>query len=141
MRVAVIGAGSWGTAVAAMTCRNCETVLWARRKELADEIGTDHQSRRYLPGVMLPKSLEATPSLEQAVRDADVIVMGVPSHGFRDVLTQALPFIRPSTPVISLSKGVEQGSLKRMTEVIVDVAGSSHPAGVLTGPNLAKEVM
>jgi glycerol-3-phosphate dehydrogenase (NAD(P)+) len=140
-RVAVIGAGSWGTAVAALTSRNCATVLWARRKELADEITTDHQSRGYLPGVMLPKNLEATPSLEEAVRDADVIVMGVPSHGFRDVLTQAAPHIKSSTPVISLSKGVEQQTLKRMTEVIRDVVGKDHPAGVLTGPNLAKEVM
>src|SRR3954447_23931472 len=82
-RVAVMGAGSWGTTVATMVCRNAPTILWARRKDLADEITTDHQSRAYLPGFQLPLMLEATSSLEEAVTGADVLVMGVPSHGFR----------------------------------------------------------
>src|SRR3954447_4996425 len=145
-RVAVVGAGSWGTTVAAMVSRNVSTVLWARREELADEIATDHQSRGYLPGFQLPLKLEATSSLEQAVTGADLIVMGVPSHGFRDVLSAAAPFIGSGVPVVSLSKGVEQGSLKRMTEVVAEVLGGDgsrgggdgdraggYPAGVLTG--------
>jgi glycerol-3-phosphate dehydrogenase (NAD(P)+) len=152
-RVAVIGAGSWGTTVATMVCRNASTILWARRKDLADEIASDHQSRAYLPGFQLPLQLEATSSLEEAVSGADVLVMGVPSHGFRQVLSEAAPFIGAGVPVISLSKGVEQESLKRMTEVVGEVLGGgdgdkaaatgapSHPAGVLTGPNLAKEIM
>src|SRR4051812_16290549 len=149
-RVAVVGAGSWGTTVAAMGCRNASTVLWGRRPELAAEVATDHQSRRYLPGCHLPVQLEATSSLEEAVTGADLIVMGVPSHGFRDVLSAAAPFVGPGVPVVSLSKGVEQGSLKRMTEVVAEVLAETsgdgdraggHPAGVLTGPNLAKEIM
>ena len=139
-RVAVIGAGSWGTTVAAMVSRNAPTILWCRRPELADEIATDHQSRGYLPDILLPKQLEATSSLEEACRDADVVVMGVPSHGFREVLEHAAPFMRKDVPVVSLSKGVEQQTLKRMTEVVHEVL-DGHPAGVLTGPNLAKEVM
>src|SRR4051812_6403136 len=139
-RVAVVGAGSWGTAVAAMTCRNAPTVLWARRKELADEVATTHQSRAYLPGVLLPAALEATASLEEAVSGADVIVLGVPSHGMREVLTEAASYVTAGVPVVSLSKGVEQETLKRMTEVVAEVL-PGHPAGVLTGPNLAKEVM
>jgi glycerol-3-phosphate dehydrogenase (NAD(P)+) len=138
--VAVIGAGSWGTAVAAMVSHNASTVLWARRPELADEIDTDHRSQGYLPDVLLPKELAATASLEDACGDADVIVMAVPSHGFRDVLERAAPHVGSGVPVISLSKGVEQETLKRMTEVVHDVL-DGHPAGVLTGPNLAKEVM
>jgi glycerol-3-phosphate dehydrogenase (NAD(P)+) len=139
-KVAVIGAGSWGTAVAAIACQNAATVVWARRKELADAIVTKHRSEDYLPGYDLPESLHATSSLEEACRDANVIVMAVPSHGFRDVLAQAVPHITPGTPIISLSKGLEQESLLRMTEVAGEVLPSC-PAGVLTGPNLAKEVL
>jgi glycerol-3-phosphate dehydrogenase (NAD(P)+) len=139
-KIAVIGAGSWGTAVAAITTRNAPTWLWARRDDLAAEIDRDHRNRAYLGDVALPEALRGTSSLEEAVRDADVVVMGVPSHGFRDVLAEAAPFVGKGTPVISLTKGVEQGSLKRMTEVVAELA-PGRPAGVLTGPNLAKEIL
>lgn len=138
-RVAVIGAGSWGTAVAGIAAANTPTVLWARNPEVASEIDEQHSNRRYLPGSSLPDQLEATHDLERAVDGADVIVMGVPSHGFRTILGQLAPFVGPGVPVISLTKGVEQGTLKRMTEVIAEVLPSTT-AGVLTGPNLAKEV-
>src|SRR4051812_43082605 len=139
-RVAVIGAGSWGTAVAATVARNAPTIIWARRKELAEEIAVEHLSRSYMPDVLLPEQLDATSSLEEAVTDASVIVMGVPSHGFRDVLIELAPFVASGVPVVSLSKGVEQTTLMRMTEVITEVL-IGHPAGVLTGPNLAREVI
>ncbi|HZQ87909.1 MAG TPA: NAD(P)H-dependent glycerol-3-phosphate dehydrogenase [Acidimicrobiales bacterium] len=139
-KVAVIGAGSWGTAVAAIACHNAPTVLWARRKELADEITTDHVNSSYLSDYPLPEALTSSASLEEALTDADVVVMGVPSHGFRDVLAEGKPFITAGVPVLSLSKGVEQDSLLRMTEVIGELL-PGHPAGVLTGPNLAKEIM
>ena len=139
-RVAVIGAGSWGTAVAAIAASRTSTVLWARRPELADDITTRHCNSAYLPDVPLPSTLTGTSSLEEAVADADVVVMGVPSHGFRDILTAARPFLRAGVPVLSLAKGVEQQTLKRMTEVVVDVV-PGRPTGVLTGPNLAKEIV
>lgn len=139
-KVAVIGAGSWGTAVATITARNASTWLWARRAELADQIEREHRNGAYLPDVVLPDSLRGTADLEEACRDAEVVVMGVPSHGFRDVLAEAAPFITAGVPVISLTKGVEQGSLKRMTEVVAELL-PDHPAGVLTGPNLAKEIL
>ena len=116
-------------------------MLWARRDALAEEIGRDHRNSDYLPDVMLPESLAGTSDLEAAVHDADVIVMGVPSHGFRSILEEAQAWIRPGVPVISLSKGIEQDSLKRMTEVVAEVLHGANPAGVLTGPNLAKEVL
>jgi len=139
-RTAVIGAGSWGTAVAALAAHNSPTVLWARRPDLAEAISSAHVNRDYLPDYQLPKSLRATSSLEEAVADAEVVVMGVPSHGFREILDEAKPFLADGAPVVSLTKGVEQQTLKRMTEVIDDVV-PGHPRGVLTGPNLAKEVM
>jgi glycerol-3-phosphate dehydrogenase (NAD(P)+) len=136
----VIGAGSWGTAVAALAAHNTPTVLWARRPGLAETIAMSHVNRDYLPDYQLPKDLTATSSLEEALDGAEVVVMGVPSHGFREILDEAKPLLGDAVPIVSLTKGVEQQTLKRMTEVIADVA-PENPRGVLTGPNLAKEVM
>jgi glycerol-3-phosphate dehydrogenase (NAD(P)+) len=138
-KVAVIGAGSWGTAVAAIACRHADVVLWARRADLAGEIASTHVSG-YLPGVQLPEALRATASLEEALSGAEVVVMGVPSHGFRSVLAEAGALVPAGVPVISLTKGVEQATLKRMTQVVADLL-PNNPAGVLTGPNLAGEVL
>jgi glycerol-3-phosphate dehydrogenase (NAD(P)+) len=140
LKVAVVGAGSWGTAVASLTSRNVATVLWARSKQLADDISATHVNRCYLPDFGLPGRLAATSSLEEAVTDADVVVMAVPSHGFRDVLTTAAAYVGAGVPIVSLSKGVEGVTLKRMTEVVADIL-PDHVTGVLTGPNLAKEIM
>lgn len=141
-RVAVIGAGSWGTAVAALVAKNAPATLWARRPELAKEITVDHVNGSYLAGLQLPERLCATSSLEEAVVGADVVVMGVPSHGFREVITELAPYLGTTTPVVSLAKGIEQQSLKRMTEIVADVTpGPSRPVGVLTGPNLAREIL
>jgi glycerol-3-phosphate dehydrogenase (NAD(P)+) len=139
-RTAVIGAGSWGTAVAALAAHNTPTVLWARRPGLAETIATSHVNRDYLPDYQLPENRTATSSLEEALDGAEVMVMGVPSHGFREILDEAKPLLGDAVPIVSLTKGVEQQTLKRMTEVIADVA-PENPRGVLTGPNLAKEVM
>lgn len=139
-KVAVIGAGSWGTTVAAIASRSAPTVLWARRADLGDAIDRRHENPDYLPGIALPESLRATSSLEEAVVGAALIVMAVPSHGFRAVLTDLAPHAEPSVPVLSLAKGLEQGTHLRMTEIVGQVM-ADHPAGVLTGPNLAREVV
>ncbi len=97
-------------------------------------------NERYLPGARLHPDLDASDSMAEAVAGADLLVMGVPSHGFRDSLTAASAHIRPWVPVVSLAKGLEQGSRLRMTEVIKEVV-PGHPYGVLTGPNLAKEIL
>lgn len=140
MRVAVIGAGSWGTTVAAVMSRNAEVTLWARRREVADEVDQHHTNNSYLPGFELPTKLRATADLEMAVGAADVVVLGVPSHGFRDIVSRAAPSIRPWVPVVSLTKGIEAGSLLRPTQIITEEL-PGHPVGVLTGPNLAREIM
>ncbi len=139
-RVAVIGAGSWGTAVAAIAATNASTILWARRDALAEQIAKEHVNGDYLPDLPLPDNLEATSDIHLAAQGADVIVMGVPSHGFRAALEELKGDLAPGVPIVSLSKGVEEGSQLRMTEVIAEVC-PGHPAGVLTGPNLAKEVL
>jgi hypothetical protein len=110
IRVAVIGAGSWGTTVAHLAAHNVATTLWARSDEVADEIDRSHVNSRYLSGFDLHPALRATSSLAEAVGQADVLVMGVPSHGFRDTLVQVADHLRPWVPVVSLTKGFEQGS-------------------------------
>ncbi|MBT8166709.1 MAG: NAD(P)-binding domain-containing protein, partial [Acidimicrobiia bacterium] len=143
MKVTVIGAGSWGTTVASVATEAADVVLWARRPDLAEAINSTGLNEDYLPGFALPPGLRATADLGDALDGADVVVMGVPSHGFRRVLEEAGPDIDPRTPIISLTKGLEAGSNMRMTEVVADVLPDHDPAGigVLTGPNLAREVM
>ncbi|HSJ82532.1 MAG TPA: NAD(P)H-dependent glycerol-3-phosphate dehydrogenase [Acidimicrobiia bacterium] len=141
-RIAVIGAGSWGTTAAALAARAAPTVLWSRRQDVADHINREHRNPIYMPGQPLPDSLLATSDLGEAVEGATAVVMAVPSHGFRDVYTQAAPAIDSRVPILSLTKGIEQGSLATMTQVIAEVSPEHDPdrIGVLTGPNLAAEV-
>ncbi|MFN3258461.1 MAG: NAD(P)H-dependent glycerol-3-phosphate dehydrogenase [Ilumatobacter sp.] len=140
IKVAVIGAGSWGTTVAALTAANTPTTLWARRPALAIEIDQHHRNSDYLPTFELPGGLAATSSLEEAVSNADVVVMAVPSHGYRDVAAQAAQYLRPWVPVVTLTKGLERGTQMRMSEVTVEEM-PGHPVAVMTGPNLAKEII
>jgi glycerol-3-phosphate dehydrogenase (NAD(P)+) len=140
INAAVIGAGSWGTTVAHLLAHNTPTVLWARRPEVAEAIEATHQNPAYLEGYDLHPDLHATGDLVAAVSAADLLVMGVPSQGFRAALQELRPHLRPWVPVISLSKGLEQGTRLRMTEVIQEEL-PGHPYGVLTGPNLAKEIL
>ena len=140
IRVAVIGAGSWGTTVASLAAVNTPTTLWGRRQELVDAMGATRENPDYLPGFVLPEQLCLTASIEAAVTDADVIVMAVPSNGFRDVAAQVAMHLRPWVPVVSLAKGLERESLLRMTEVAAEEM-PGRPIGLMTGPNLAKEIM
>ncbi len=140
--VAVVGAGSWGTAFASVVAANhIPTVLWARRAELARDINARHVNRQYLPDIPLPTTLRATADLEDAVARASVVVAGIPSHAFREKLTEMAPMLQPGSSVVSLTKGIEQGTLLRMTEVMVDAAKiEPERTAVVSGPNLAKEV-
>lgn len=140
IHVAVLGGGSWGTTVASLAAKNTPTTLWARDEKVAHEVHTEHVNRRYLDGFTLTESLEATSDLADAVGRADVVIMGVPSHGFRSTLEAIRPHLRAWVPVVSLAKGLEQDSNLRMTEIIQEEL-PGHPYGVLTGPNLAKEIL
>jgi glycerol-3-phosphate dehydrogenase (NAD(P)+) len=140
MRIAVLGAGSWGTTVASLLAGRHDCTIWARDPELAREIHEASANSRYLPGFALPQGLQATADLEKAVHDVDLLVIGVPTRGFRAILSDARPYLRPWIPVVSLAKGFERDSLLRMTQLIREVL-PGHPAAALTGPNLAKEIM
>jgi glycerol-3-phosphate dehydrogenase (NAD(P)+) len=140
MDVTVLGAGSWGTTVAALIAPRHPTVLWARNSEVAAEIDGNHTNEAYLPGFTLPERLMATDDLEKAMRHAELLVVGVPTTAMRSTLHLAREWIHPWIPIVSLSKGLEQGSLLRMTEVIADEI-PGHPVAALTGPNIAREIM
>ncbi|MBW3611307.1 MAG: NAD(P)-dependent glycerol-3-phosphate dehydrogenase [Actinobacteria bacterium] len=140
MRVAVIGSGSWGTTFAALRCANGPTSLWARRPVLAEEINHRHTNGDYLPGTVLPLSLRATSDLAEAVAGADAVAVAVPTQGFRAVLGELAASLAGGVPVVSLTKGLEHHSRRRMTEVVAEVL-PGHPVGALTGPNLAREIV
>lgn len=140
LKVGVLGGGSWGTTVASLVARNSETRIWARNLETVKEINEHHTNQKYLPNAPLNEGLRAFPSIKETAAEADVIVMGIPAQNFRSVLEEAKEVIRPWVPIVSLSKGLEKGTRMRMTEIIEEVM-PGHPAGVLTGPNLAREIM
>lgn len=139
LKVGILGGGSWGTTVASIIAKNAEATIWARNNATVQEINEQHTNSRYLPNAKLTRSLRASNSIEETVKNADLVVMGIPSQSFRKVLLDAKPQIRPWIPIVSLAKGLEIGTKKRMTEIIEEEM-PGHPAGVLTGPNLAKEI-
>ncbi|MFZ0834818.1 MAG: NAD(P)H-dependent glycerol-3-phosphate dehydrogenase [Mycobacterium sp.] len=139
-RVVVLGGGSWGTTVASIASRRAETLQWVRSPETAEDINERHRNLRYLGDeVELSPTLKATTDFEKAADTADVVVMAVPSHSFRDVLKELQAYLRPWVPIVSLIKGLEQGTSLRMSQIVAEVI-PGHPAGILAGPNIAREV-
>jgi glycerol-3-phosphate dehydrogenase (NAD(P)+) len=142
----VVGAGSWGTALAKMLSdKGCQVTLWGHRQEHVDEIVSERENRTYLPGFKLSDNLTATADLKEAVSNQPVVVMVVPSHGFRDVFHKLLPHLSDNTYVISAVKGIENDTLMTMDQVMEDELSrlTSPPdlhLGVLAGPSFAKEV-
>jgi glycerol-3-phosphate dehydrogenase (NAD(P)+) len=139
-KVAILGGGSWGTTTASVISRQCDALLWARDGQIVDEINEQHTNQRYLGEAPLNPKLAATTDIGDAVKAAKAVLIAVPSSHFREVLTSAVADLPPGIPVISLSKGLEKGSRMRMTEIIREVAPGRIP-GVLTGPNLAREIV
>ncbi|MGZ6744165.1 MAG: NAD(P)H-dependent glycerol-3-phosphate dehydrogenase [Nocardioides sp.] len=141
-RAAVLGTGSWGTAFGKVLAdAGSEVVLWARREELARAVRETHENPDYLPGVALPGNLTATSDAAEAVAGADVVVLAVPSQSLRDNLAAVAPAIEPQSLLVSLMKGVELGTTKRMSEVICEVADVPlSRVAVVSGPNLAREI-
>ncbi|MCA1839869.1 MAG: NAD(P)H-dependent glycerol-3-phosphate dehydrogenase, partial [Actinobacteria bacterium] len=142
-KVGVVGSGSWGTAFAnAMALKGLKVTLWARNQQLADDISEKHENTTYLPDLLLSPRLRATCDLNEAIGDAGVIVMAVPSHCFRDVVREASKIAPTDSPIVSLAKGLEIDTMRRMSEVIAEEVPASWPSRVatLSGPNLAKEI-
>ncbi|MFP8906995.1 NAD(P)H-dependent glycerol-3-phosphate dehydrogenase [Streptomyces atacamensis] len=141
-RVAVYGTGSWGTAFAMVLAdAGCEVTLWGRRAELAEAVNTTRTNPDYLPGVVLPEAVRATTDPAEAAAGARFTVLAVPSQTLRGNLSAWRSLLPPDTVLVSLMKGVELGTAKRMSEVIEEVAGAGPDRiAVLSGPNLAREI-
>ena len=141
-KIAVFGAGSWGTAFSIVLADGGNDVtLWARREEVAAAITHERENSEYLPGVELPPTVSATHDVEKALHDADVVVLATPSQTLRTNLTEWASYVEPDAVMVSLMKGVELGTLKRMSEVIAEVTGAGpERIAVISGPNLAKEI-
>ncbi len=143
VRIAVIGAGSWGTTVASILARRFDTVLWARQAEVAEMISLRHENPAYLAGFRLTSSLRATTDHGTAVDGRQLVVMAVPAQHMRGVAQGIAPFVGPDVVTLSLTKGIELGTLCRPTEILSQELGAARRdrIGVLAGPNLALEVM
>ncbi len=140
-RVAVVGAGSWGTALANHLARKGDdVVLWAYEAEVVAEINTRHRNDLFLPEAPLAASLRATGDLPAALEGAEVVLAVPPSHAMRPVMAGAAGALRPGTIVVSAAKGLESPGLKRMTEVLAEVLPAGTPVVALSGPTFAREV-
>ena len=141
-KVAIFSAGSWGTAFSMVLAdAGNEVALWARREEVAKSINEQRENPDYLPGIELSPSVSATHDAEAALAGADMVVLATPSQSLRANLVQWAPYIERDAVMVSLMKGVELGTLKRMSEVIAEVTGAGpERIAVISGPNLAMEI-
>ncbi len=140
-RLAIIGAGGWGTALACVLAPRFERVsLWMHEADLAERLESTRVNDVFLPGIRLPDNVRAGNSLEQALESAATVVSAMPSHVVRAVYGRMGPYLAPGTGIVSATKGLEAGSLMRVSEVIRDVLGSDFRIAVLSGPTFAREV-
>ena len=139
-KLAVLGGGSWGTTIASLASRNADVMLWARDSHTVADINTRHVNSRYLGEAKLNPTLVASTDIEAVVTDADAVLVAVPSDNFRAVLSSVADRLPSGAPLISLTKGLERETRLSMTEVCREVA-PGRPTGVLTGPNLAREIV
>ena len=142
MKAAVMGAGMWGTTFGQVLCdAGTHTELWARRAELTEAINARHESPGYLPGIALTSGLHATGDTAEALAGADLVVLAVPAQTLRANLTAWLALLPPQAALVSLMKGIENGTHQRMSEVIGEVTGAgADQIAVISGPNLALEI-
>lgn len=142
MHIAVIGAGSWGTAITAVLGQKHQSVrLWVRSPELSQQIQVSRENANYLPGCKLPQSVLVTPDLKEACEGASLIVLATPSHAVRQTVAKLSSYVSPETILVNVAKGLELSSLKRLSETIVEeLPAIANQIAVLSGPNHAEEV-
>ncbi len=145
-KIAVIGAGSWGTAIAgSLSGKGYETLLWGHHSESIQELVTFKENRKYLPGLLFNKNLKPTNDLREALRETVIICMVVPSHGFRSVFEDIIEYVEPQSQIISAVKGIENGTLMTMSQVMSEILDNNRnnrniSLSVLSGPSFAREV-
>ncbi|KYO66706.1 NAD(P)H-dependent glycerol-3-phosphate dehydrogenase [Thermovenabulum gondwanense] len=142
MRISILGAGSWGTALSNVVSDNKhEVILWARRRELAEEINQIKENREYLPGAKINSSIVVTHDLEYAVKNSEIVILATPSQALRSILREAKKYIKNDTIILNASKGIENESLMRMSEVIKEEIPQNSQIAVISGPSHAEEVI
>jgi glycerol-3-phosphate dehydrogenase (NAD(P)+) len=144
MKACVIGAGSFGTAIASvLASKSHQVFLWGRDAALVSALNERHENPTYLPGIPLPAQVSATTQLEEALHGAELVVSATPSHATRTVMAQALRWLPPQAPVVTVSKGIENETLLTMTEVLEQALPEDHHPyiAVLSGPSFAKEMV
>ncbi|WP_353894386.1 NAD(P)H-dependent glycerol-3-phosphate dehydrogenase [Proteinivorax hydrogeniformans] len=140
-KVSVLGAGGWGTAIAISLAKDGQQVkLWTRTDKSAQNLNKTRENIKYLPGAVIPANVTISSSIEKSVLNSDIIVIVTPSSAVRRVCEKIKPVISKDTIIVTASKGFEQNTLLRMSEVIQDVLGKQQPVAVLSGPNHAEEV-
>jgi len=141
-RIAILGAGAWGTALAISLARRGghELCLWAHSPEHARQLSETGENARYLPGYILPADVEITPSITEAIADAEIIVSVTPSQALRAIMKQIAPHLSPAQILLSASKGIEEKTFLRMSQVMAEYANGNHPIAVIGGPSFAQEV-
>ncbi|MGB7604025.1 MAG: NAD(P)H-dependent glycerol-3-phosphate dehydrogenase [Lutisporaceae bacterium] len=138
--ISIIGAGSWGTAIAILLAKKgCNVVQWVRRKELCDSIKETKENIAYLPGVVLPSNIDISSDLEYCCKRSDILVIAAPSHAVREVVQGMKPYTNKEQIIVNLAKGIENESLMRMSQVIEETLPSNKVV-VLSGPCHAEEV-
>lgn len=143
-KISIIGAGSFGTAIALVTAKNGHSVsIWAREREVVEGINKNHVNPDYISDIKLPKSIKAYHNIEDVLKDPEIVVFATPSHAMREVSTRAKKFLKGSEIIVTVAKGIEQDSLMTPSQVLVDVLDGvvlEDQIGVLTGPSHAEEV-
>jgi len=146
-KIAVIGAGSWGTALAILLAgKNYDVALWGHRQDHIDKLIGDGENKKHLPGIRFPEKLQPVIQLEQAVAGSSLVVMAVPSHSYRQTFNLMIPFIADGCRIISAVKGIENETLKTMTQIMAELLAKNKldykniELGVISGPSFAKEV-
>lgn len=147
VRIAVIGAGSWGTALAILLAQKGHEVrLWGHRKEHMELLAGERENRKYLKGIPFPENLFPVDTLEDAIAGTTIILMVVPSHSFREIFQRIHPLLKDGMRIVSAVKGIENGTLKTMTQIVEEIIGRNTAdlrnikIGVLSGPSFAEEV-
>src|SRR4030042_6092088 len=138
--ISVIGAGSWGTTLACLLSeKGFDVTLWVHEKDLAEEINNIRTNSTYLPDIVLPDDLKVTHDIEEAIKKARFVLNAVPTQYTRSVFKEGIPYLQKQTIIISVSKGIERGTLLTVSSILKEL--SAHPVAVLSGPSFAKEVI
>jgi glycerol-3-phosphate dehydrogenase (NAD(P)+) len=141
MKLAVLGSGAWGTALALLLSQHeVDVHLWAHHVSVADKIQADHQNQRYLPGMIFPDNIHVSANLQSCLDGAEGVMIAVPSHAFREVLTNALPYLSETTYLAWASKGLDSTTHALLSTVASELRGENSSFAILAGPSFAKEV-